>query len=138
MSLALDLGLIVLTHSSEPVGHAYAGKGTATPSELEALLMAFPENKMIFAHFGGGLPFYALMPEVKRALGNCYFDTAAAPFLYDTNIYGQLHSLIGPNLIFGSDFPLVQQERALIHLADGAAMAVASSLGAAALLNLES
>jgi len=138
MSLAFELGLIVLTHSSEPVGHAYAGKGTATPSELEAFLMAFPENNIVFAHFGGGLPFYALMPEVKRALGNCYFDTAAAPFLYDTDIYGQLHALIGHNLIFGSDFPLVPQERALMHLADGGEIAIASSGGAATLLGLES
>ena len=138
MSLALELGLIVLTHSSEPVGHAYPGKGTATPSELEALLMAFPENKIVFAHFGGGLPFYALMPEVKQALGNCYFDTAAAPFLYDTDIYGQLRGLIGSNLIFGSDFPLVPQERALIHLTDGAEIAIASSAGAATLLGIES
>jgi len=116
MSLARELNLIVLTHSSEPVGHAYSGKGTTTPSELEAFLMAFPENKIVFAHFGGGLPFYALMPEVKEALKNCYFDTAAAPFLYESSIYGQLHALIGYRLIFGSDFPLISQERALNHL----------------------
>lgn len=116
MSLSLELDLVVLTHSSEPVGHPYPGKGTATPSELEAFLQAFPENKIVFAHFGGGLPFYALMPEVKKALGNCYFDTAAAPFLYTQEIYGQMAALIGSKLIFGSDFPLIAQARALDHL----------------------
>ena len=48
---------------------------------------------------------------VKKALKNCYFDTAAAPFLYDSSIYGQLHAVIGARLIFGSDFPLITQER---------------------------
>jgi predicted TIM-barrel fold metal-dependent hydrolase len=56
------------------------------------------------------------MPEVKKALKNCYFDTAAAPFLYEPGIYGQLQALICSRLIFGSDFPLITQERALNHL----------------------
>jgi predicted TIM-barrel fold metal-dependent hydrolase len=137
MSLALELGLVVLTHSSEPVGHAYPGKGTATPSDLEAFLMGFPENKIVFAHFGGGLPFYALMPEVKKALKNCYFDTAAASFLYESSIYGQLHPLIGSRLIFGSDFPLTTQEKALTHLADSDDASTTASIGAAELLGFE-
>ncbi|NQW16427.1 MAG: amidohydrolase [Chloroflexi bacterium] len=134
MALARELDLVVLTHSSEPVGHQYPGKGSATPSELEAFLVAFPENKIVFAHFGGGLPFYALMPEVKDALKNCYFDTAAAPYLYDPEIYTKLIDLIGPRLIFGSDFPLIAQKRALEHLraeaGTGIEMAASMSRGA--------
>ena len=38
---------------------------------------------IIAAHWGGGLPFYALMPEVRDALQNVWFDTAAGHLLYD-------------------------------------------------------
>ena len=50
-------GLVITTHSSEPVGHVYHGKGRTTPD----VLMRFIENaqpysnvKIICAHWGGG------------------------------------------------------------------------------------
>ncbi len=73
--------LILLTHASEPVGHLYAGKGDCTPDVLYSLAVRFPELTIICAHWGGGLPFYALMPEVKKPLGQVYFDSAASPYL---------------------------------------------------------
>ena len=36
---------------------------------------------------GGGLPFYALMPEVKTALRNVHFDSAAFPYLYQPEVF---------------------------------------------------
>ena len=74
--------LILLTHASEPVGHQYAGKGKITPDLLYALITAYPDITHVLAHWGGGLPFYALMPEVKEVMKNVYFDSAASPFLY--------------------------------------------------------
>ena len=65
MALAKRLGMPVLTHASEPVGHSYPGKGTVTPDRLMRFIEAFPGQPVIAAHWGGGLPFYALMPEVK-------------------------------------------------------------------------
>ena len=82
MDVARALDLIVLVHSSEPVGHHYPGKGKTTPDKLWAFIQNFPHNKIVCAHWGGGLPFYALMPEVLRGMENVYFDTAASPFLY--------------------------------------------------------
>ena len=79
LDAARELGLPTLFHASEPVGHAYPGKGTVTPDMLEALVRAYPHNTFVFAHFGGGLPFYALMPEVDEMLANVYFDSAAFP-----------------------------------------------------------
>ena len=73
---------ILLTHASEPVGHQYPGKGTVTPDLLYRFISSFPQLTVVCAHWGGGLPFFVLMPEVKKALGNVYFDTAASPFLY--------------------------------------------------------
>ena len=82
MGLARDLSWPVLVHCSEPVGHAYPGKGTATPEKAYRFIENFPGNRIICAHWGGGLPFYGLMPEVFSALENVCFDTAATPFLY--------------------------------------------------------
>jgi hypothetical protein len=107
-------GLILLTHVSEPVGHRYPGKGTATPGIIMDIVTAFPDLKIVCAHWGGGLPFYALMPEVKQALKNVYFDTAASPYLYDSRIYRQTAELVGVDkILFGSDYPLIRQKRYL-------------------------
>jgi hypothetical protein len=54
------------------------------------------------------------MPEVKTALKNVYFDTAASPFLYTSEIYGQVVQLVGAEkILFGSDYPLISQRRFL-------------------------
>jgi predicted TIM-barrel fold metal-dependent hydrolase len=104
--------LIMLTHASEPVGHIYAGKGAVTPEVLYPFIASHSDLNIVCAHWGGGLPFYALMPEVKRAMENVYFDTAASPFLYSPRIYEQVVPLVGANrVIFGSDYPLLEQER---------------------------
>jgi hypothetical protein len=104
--------LILLTHSSEPVGHIYPGKGAVTPEILYPFIVNHPELIIICSHWGGGLPFYALMPEVKKALDNVYFDTAASPLLYQNQIYEQVAKLVGEDkILFGSDYPLLPQER---------------------------
>ena len=114
MALAEEAAVPVVVHASEPVGHRYPGKGEITPERLLALAAAFPGVTFVFAHFGGGLPFYALMPEVAGALSNTYFDTAAAPFLYRPDVYAVSVAAAGSDrILFGSDFPLIRQGRAL-------------------------
>ncbi len=106
--------LILLTHASEPVGHEYPGKGAVTPDILYPLITSFPDLTLVCAHWGGGLPFYALMPEVKKAMSNVFFDTAASPFLYSPQIYNQVIQLVGADkILFGSDYPLLAQSRLL-------------------------
>ena len=110
MESARGLGLFVLTHSSEPVGHQYPGKGKTTPEKLYAFARNFPKNTIVCAHWGGGLPFYTLMPEVARDLDNVYFDTAASPLLYTQGIFSAVSALtVADKVLFGSDFPLVKQ-----------------------------
>ena len=58
MTAAERLGMPVLVHASEPVGHLYPGKGHTTPDKLCRFIQNFPENVIICAHWGGGLPFY--------------------------------------------------------------------------------
>ena len=120
LEVADEHGLVIFTHSSEPVGHLYQGKGHTTPG----VLMRFIENtrdysnvKIICAHWGGGLPFYALMPEVKEALGNVWFDTAASPFLYEASVSIAVSRIIGPErVLLGSDFPLIRFSRLRRHI----------------------
>jgi len=106
--------LILLTHASEPVGHDYPGKGGITPDILYPFIASFPDLTIVCAHWGGGLPFYALMPEVKKAMSNVFFDTAASPFLYTPQVYNQVIQLVGADkILFGSDYPLLAQSRLL-------------------------
>lgn len=117
MDCARDLEMPILMHASEPVGHAYPGKGTATPDILMTLVAAYPRNRFIFAHFGGGLPFYGLMPEVRQALSNCRFDSAAFPLLYDSAAFDLAARALGAEaVLFASDYPLIKQQRALSEM----------------------
>jgi predicted TIM-barrel fold metal-dependent hydrolase len=111
--LARELDVPLLFHASEPVGHAYPGKRGGGIDALYPFVLANPGTKIILAHLGGGLPFYAHMPEVRTALTDIRFDTAACNYLYEPSAYAAVTSLLGAqSLLFGSDFPLVSQKQA--------------------------
>ncbi len=106
--------LALLVHSSEPVGHQYPGKWDTTPDVLYGLITRFPELQLICAHWGGGLPLYGLMPEVKEALARVYFDTAASPYLYSPQVYEEVIRILGSDtILFGTDYPLLTPARLL-------------------------
>jgi hypothetical protein len=102
----------LLLHTNELLGHAYPGKGT-TPLEIfYRFALAFPSLSILLGHWGGGLPFYELMPEVAAAMRHVYYDTAASPFLYSKKIYRIVGEIVGADrILFGSDFPLVRPQR---------------------------
>ncbi len=104
--------LPVLLHCTEETGHAYPGKqGGLTPGALGRLLEARPEARIIAAHWGGGFPFAALMPEVRaRFGGRLLFDSAASAYLYGPEIFRLVIDLAGLDTVaWGSDFPLRPQ-----------------------------
>jgi len=107
----------VLLHAAEPVGHAYAGKEGLGPGEAYRIVKAFPANRIVLAHWGGGLVFYGLMTrEVGAVMANVWFDTAATPYLYRPEIYRLAGEMVGHDrILFGSDYPLLRPER---YLAD--------------------
>jgi hypothetical protein len=52
------------------------------------------------------------MPEVREVMKNVYYDTAATPYLYRSEIYSTALKIIGAEkIIFGSDYPLLGVER---------------------------
>ncbi len=109
--------LLLATHTSEPVGHLYPGKGATRPETAWRFLQNFPEATVVMAHWGGGLPFYALMPEVAEALRNVYFDTAASPFLYSARVFRVVASLVGANrILMGSDYALLRPRRLIAQV----------------------
>jgi len=117
VEVAMKYRLLFNTHASEPVGHQYPGKGAITPDPLYRFILNFPELRVICAHWGGGLPFYALMPEVASALTNTYFDTAATPFLYQPEIFRHIADIAGADkILFGSDYPLMSPKRVIAQI----------------------
>ena len=112
MDMIIENDIIMLVHTSDPIGHQYPGKGKATPEILYSLITSFPALKLVCAHWGGGLPFYTLMPEVKTTLQNAYFDTAISPFLYTSKVYAQVIQLVGADrILFGTDYPMLRPRR---------------------------
>jgi len=113
MNMCHGRDLPVLVHTNEPVGHTYPGKAPLTLTQIYQLVKKFPDNKIVLAHWGGGLFFFNLLKkEVKETFKNVYFDTAASPFLYDLEIYPLAIKVIGlEKILFGSDYPLLPPAR---------------------------
>jgi len=102
-----------MIHTNEPVGHEYPGKTPVTLEQIYTLAKTFPANKIILAHWGGGIFFYNIMKkETKNILKNIWYDTAASPFLYDSQIY-DLAVAAGAieKVLLGTDFPLLTPGR---------------------------
>ena len=111
------LGMVLSLHVSEPVGHDYPGKGSNTPGIIYRFIAASKELKVMLAHLGGGLPFYELMSEVREALSNAWYDTAAGPFLYRSEVYKAVAAMSGAErILFGSDWPLLSPRRVIDHI----------------------
>ena len=86
----------LMLHTNEPVGHQYPGKTPINLGEIYGFVKKYPSNRIVLAHWGGGLFFYMLMKrEVRKVLRNVWFDTAASPFLYDPDIYRLGGEIIG-------------------------------------------
>ncbi len=95
-------------HTNEEVGHYYPGKATTPLAHYYELAVRYPELRLILAHWGGGLLFYELMPAVRRALANVWYDTAASPLIFPTSrIFNAALACVAPQkLLFASDYPL--------------------------------
>ena len=113
MGLCSQFDVPFLLHTNEPIGHNYAGKTPMTLPQIYGFIKAYPSNRIVLAHWGGGILFYGLMKkEVKEAFKNVWFDTAASPYLYTPDIYRIAGETIGfEKILFGSDYPLLKPQR---------------------------
>jgi predicted TIM-barrel fold metal-dependent hydrolase len=120
MEICADRNVPVLFHTNEPVGHAYPGKTPVHLREIYDLLKQYPSNKIVLAHWGGGLFFYSLMKkEVRDVLKNVWFDTAASPYLYAPQVYRIAGELAGfDRILFGSDYPLLKPDKYFREMAE--------------------
>lgn len=102
-----------MIHTNEPVGHAYPGKTPVTLEQIQKLAATFPDNRIILAHWGGGIFFYHIMKkQLKQTLKNVWYDTAASPFLYDPAVYDMaVRAGVGDKVLLGTDFPLLPPDR---------------------------
>ncbi|MDR3355525.1 MAG: amidohydrolase [Synergistaceae bacterium] len=107
-----ERGMFAMIHAAEPVGREYPGKGRTGPREAYLMASNHPELKIILAHWGGGLFIYESMRDVSGTLKNVWYDTAAAPFLYGSNIFECVRmSCVGEKILYGSDYPILRLPR---------------------------
>jgi uncharacterized protein len=112
MMLCHDRRKPVMLHATEPIGHLYPGKGEATPERIHAWLSAFPAQPIVLAHWGGGLPFYELMPEVRAVTHQVVYDSAATSYLYNSAVFPTVVSIVGADrVLFATDYPILRQDR---------------------------
>lgn len=104
-------GLPIIIHVNEQIGHIYNGKISVDFASLTDFIKRHPMLKIILAHLGGGLCFYELMPEIKDAFRNVYYDTAALPFIYSAEIYSFIENFLSEKVLFGTDYPLLGPKR---------------------------
>ncbi|MCC6146669.1 MAG: amidohydrolase family protein [Anaerolineaceae bacterium] len=105
----IDADIPLNLHVSEEVGHFYLGKSTTRLLDYYHLACRYPELKLILAHWGGGLLFYEIAPEVRKNLRNVYYDMAGTPLLYPTEsiLKATLQCISHKKLLYCSDYPLL-------------------------------
>ncbi len=112
MALAMEAGVPTNLHVTDPL---ILPSTSTLPTPLQdylQLAIDFPDATFIFAHWGGGIPFFEHNPRVARRLKNVYYDTAASPLLYDKTVFRHVCDMIGVDrILFGSDYPLMLYPR---------------------------
>ena len=54
------------------------------------------------------------MKEVNALMSNVFYDTAATPLLYKNEIFSASLNIVGAKkILFGSDYPLIDQKKIL-------------------------
>lgn len=111
-SHARHRGLILSFHVTEIGGHPYSGKDGCALIRFHAFALRFPDLTLVGAHLGGAVysDYADLAPESDAPA--VYVDTAAQPFLYPVDKDPSALTVVpAERLLFGSDFPLITQER---------------------------
>ncbi|MDR1740370.1 MAG: amidohydrolase [Synergistaceae bacterium] len=107
-----EANMCLMWHIADPVGHDYVGKGSAGPKEAAAFCVNHPEVRVIFAHLGGGLWVYELMPEMRLYLSNAMYDLAAMPWLCEARALKTIEAAgLAEKFLMGTDYPILGTAR---------------------------
>ena len=102
-------GLILLVHVTEEGGREYPGKRGCSLAAFREFAHRHKDLVIVGAHLGGDV--------YRDGPSPVYVDTAAQPFLYrDKEAKDALAAVPADRLLFGSDYPLISQARALDEL----------------------
>jgi predicted TIM-barrel fold metal-dependent hydrolase len=103
--------LILLFHVTEPGDRDYPGRLGCSVGDFVGYARANPGVMVVGAHLGGDCF------RTHECPANLYVDTAAQPFLYrGEEATPALSSPPAERLLFGTDFPLIAQDRQLDEL----------------------
>jgi predicted TIM-barrel fold metal-dependent hydrolase len=104
LTLAGDWKMPVNFHVTDPGSRRYPGRVETPLADFVRLAREFPATHFTLAHWGGLLPLH---DREARELENIYYDTAASPLLYESDIWGRFAAALPPGrVLFGSDYPL--------------------------------
>lgn len=116
-----DLGLIVLFHTgTSGIGAGQpGGQGIridfSRPINLDAPAAAFPDLKIIAAHFG--YPWHLELLAMALHKTNIYIDISGwAPRYIPSEVIRDLKGRLQNQFVFGSDYPFIQPQRCLEEL----------------------
>ncbi len=116
-----DLGLITLFHTgTSGIGAGQpGGQGIridfARPIWLDAPAAAFPDLKIIAAHFG--YPWHLELLAMALHKTNLYIDISGwAPRYIPTEVMRDMKGRLQDQFVFGSDYPFIQPQRCLDEL----------------------
>jgi len=116
-----DLGLIVLFHTgTSGIGAGQpGGQGIridfARPIWLDAPAAAFPDLKIIAAHFG--YPWHLELLAMALHKTNIHIDISGwAPRYIPTEVMRDMKGRLQDQFVFGSDYPFIQPQRCLDEL----------------------
>ncbi len=94
-------------HVTEAAGQSHPDSRPTPLNDFIIMAESHPSLKLILAHWGGGLAFYEHNPQLRKALRNVYYDTAASPLLYEASIFRNIIDIVGKEkVLFGSDYPI--------------------------------
>lgn len=104
-----EMGMFVLTHSGD---NRY---DFSHPARIARVAKAFPDLRIIAAHFGGWQQWDAAVEHLN--LPNVYYDTSSTlPFSGEEAAKRALCTLDSSHFFFGTDFPMWDHEKELERL----------------------
>lgn len=123
LRLATEWKVPVNLHVTDPASRPYLGRVETPLQDFIRLARENPAMTFILAHWGGSLAW----SREAVTLRNVWFDTAASPLIYDTDVWDKT---LTDRVLFGSDYPLILYPQSETAPGFGGLLAEAKQAGA--------